>query len=195
MSQKNRSQIVDGLKLSQHYRELLRPDEEIVDRHGHAMRLPRYFYEIPDWQSAVEWDMTEHFSLYEFLTVDLREADLLQKFPRYVPCAVSLLAAALEVFRERVGKSIHISANGGYRSQAHQINPVASLHSWACAANIYRIGDDLLDDRETIEKYAAIARKSLFGLNAKAFGHNISETDDHLHLDIGLVTVVPGGVL
>jgi hypothetical protein len=150
---------------------------------------------VPDWQSAVEWELTEHFGLYEFLIVDLREAELLQSFPRYVPCAISLLGAALEVFRDRVGKAIHIAANGGYRSQAHQYNPTASLHSWGCAVNIYRIGDDLLDDKETIEKYGAIARKALSGLNVKPYGHNIGESDDHLHLDIGLVSVLPVGVL
>jgi hypothetical protein len=72
---------------------------------------------------------------------------------------------------------------------------MASLHSWGCAANIFRVGDDMLDTKESIEKYAAIARKALSSINAKPFGHNIGETDDHLHLDIGLVTVTPVGIL
>jgi hypothetical protein len=195
MADKERTQIIDGLKLPRGYAEILCPGQTIKDASGREMTLPRYFYEVADWQSAVEWDLTQHFSLYEFMTVDVREADKLQGFPRYIPCAITLLAAALEAFRERVGKSVHIAANGGYRSPAHQYNATASVHSWGCAANIYRIGDDLLDNKEAIEKYAAIARKALWGLNAKPFGHNIGESDDHLHLDIGLVTVQPVGAL
>jgi hypothetical protein len=53
--------------------------------------------------------------------VDVREVEAMRTFPRYVPCAVALLATALEVFRAEVGTFVHIAANGGYRSPGHAL--------------------------------------------------------------------------
>ena len=49
---------------------------------------------------------------------------------------------------------VFIAVNGGYRSPPHRHSAEAvSPHSWACAANIYRIGDTWLDDEKSIERY------------------------------------------
>jgi hypothetical protein len=122
---------------------------------------------------------------------DVRESPALRSFPRYVPCAVTLLAACLEQFRDAVGTFVHIAANGGYRSPAHALTRNASTHCWAAAANIYRIGDTYLDDRGAIERYAAIARETLPSVWTRPFGTSAGMADDHLHLDFGYVNAVP----
>ena len=61
-----------------------------------------------------------HFGLNEFLLVDLKEAERLRSYPRYVPCAVRVLAFYLERLREAVGAPIHLAVNGGYRSPVAQ---------------------------------------------------------------------------
>ena len=135
--------------------------------------------------------ITPHFALWEFLDVDVREAEVIRTFPRYVPCAVTLLAGFLELFRLEVGTFVHIAANGGYRSPAHALNRYATAHAWGTAANIYRIGDDWLDDQSTIEKYARLARRVLPGIWSRPYGSGAGFADDHLHLDLGFTTVVP----
>jgi hypothetical protein len=136
--------------------------------------------------------LTSNFGLWEFLQTDVREAQPLQTFPRYVPCALPLLALALERFREAAGSYVHIAANGGYRSPAHQLSRGnASLHCWGTAVNVYRIGDSLLDSRSTIERFAQIARECIPGVWVRQFGHGIGEADDHLHIDLGYVVAVP----
>src|SRR4029450_4915064 len=128
------------------------------DLAGAVHRLPRFFYEIGSWQDAQAIRLTPHFTLAELMLVDCPEAELLLRhFPHYVPCAVILLAAFLEDFRREVGAPVFISANGGYRSPAHQIGGAKSIHAWGTAANIYRVGDTFLDDARSIERYGAIA--------------------------------------
>ena len=124
--------------------------------------------------------------------MDCREADLLlSQFPHYVPCAVILLAMFLEDFRREVGGPVFISANGGYRSPAHQIGGAKSIHAWGTAANIYRVGDTFLDDAKSIERYGAIASSLSQAVLVRPFGSNAGETDDHLHLDLGFVSLAP----
>jgi len=183
--------VVDALELPAEYRALLRPGECVPDGQGRARRLPRHFFEIDSWRTARKLRLTPDFTLSEFISVDVREAELLRGFPRYVPCAVTLLAAQLQRFRDVVGAPVHIAANGGYRSPAHALSTQASPHQWACAVNIYRIGDELLDEQETIERYNAIALSAVPGLWARPYGHGAGFADDHVHLDIGYVTVVP----
>jgi hypothetical protein len=185
--------LVDGLRLDDEIRSALRPGELVRDRHGEARRLPRFFYEVPSWQDARDLNLTPNFSLWEFLNVDVRETEALRAFPRYIPCAVTLLATQLEVLRAEVGTVVHISANGGYRTPAHAVDEHASTHWWGTAANIYKIGDQMLDDREQIERFGDLARDLLPGVWTRPYGHEVDETDDHLHLDVGFVTVVPHG--
>ena len=183
--------VVDACSLDPELRRLLRPDELVADRDGRPRRLPRYFYQVDSWQTASETYLSPHFALREFLSVDVREAEAQRAFPRYVPCAVALLAAHLEIFRERVKTYVRIAANGGYRSPAHALSTHASTHCWGTAVNIYRIGSEYLDDRETIERYAAVATKALPALWARPYGDGVGLADDHLHLDLGYVTLVP----
>ena len=182
---------VDGCALDAELRRVLRPGELLVDRDGRPRRLPRFFYEVDSWQTARETYLSPHFALWELISVDVREAEAQRGFPRYVPCAVALLAAHLEVFRERVKTYVRIAANGGYRTPAHALSTHASTHCWGTAANVYRIGDEYLDDREKIERFGAIATKALPALWARPYGHTIGLADDHLHLDLGYVTLVP----
>ena len=183
--------VVDGLDLAEPYREVLQPGAFLYDGKGRARRLPRFFYEVGSWKTAKNTELAPGFGLYEFLHTDVREAKLLQGFPRYVPCAITLLAAHLSLLRQRVGTYVHIAANGGYRSPGHAIARNASPHHWGTAVNLYRIGDDYLDTKEQIEAYAAIVRELMPAVTIRPYGHHIGFSDDHLHLDLGYAAVVP----
>lgn len=185
--------VVDGLRLDRPYREALRPGGLLRDAQGRGRRLPRFFYEVGSWETARTTTLSPHFMLWEFLYVDVREAEILRAFPRYVPCAVTLLAAALEPFRSAAGTYVHISANGGYRSPAHRLSTAATPHCWGTAANIYRIGDDWLDSQETIERYNRIAVETMPGVHARPWGSGPGFVDDQIHLDLGFVTLAPHG--
>ena len=183
---------IDGLHLSGEYRTLLRPGEAGSDSSETVHYLPRFLYEIGSWQDAHEIRLAPHFTLAELMLVDCREAELLlRQFPHYVPCALILLATFLEDFRREVDAPVFISANGGYRSPAHQIGGAKSIHAWGTAANIYRIGDTYLNDAKSIERYGAIASSLGRAVLVRPFGPGAGETDDHLHLDLGFVSLTP----
>ena len=183
---------IDGLDLPKEYRAFLRPGETETDSSGNVHRLPRFFYEIRSWQEAQELRMAPHFTLAELMLVDCREARLLlSQFPHYVPCAIVLLARLLEDFRHEVGAPVFIAANGGYRSPAHQIGGAKSIHAWGTAANIYRIGDTLLTEARSIEKYGAIAASLSPAVCVRPFGSEPGETNDHLHIDLGFASLTP----
>ncbi len=183
---------IDGLNLPEEYRALLRPGEMETDVRGNIHHLPRFFYEIGSWQEAQEIRLAPHFTLAELMLVDCREARLLlSQFPHYVPCAIVLLARFLEDFRREVDTPVFISANGGYRSPAHQIRGAKSIHAWGTAANIYRVGDTFLSDAKSIEKYRAIAASLGPAVFVRPFGPQRGQTDDHLHIDLGFARLTP----
>src|SRR5881397_3799214 len=183
---------VDGFILPQEYRVLLRPGEAETDFQGNIHRLPRFFYEIRSWEEAHEVRLAPHFTLAELMLVDCREARLLlSQFPHYVPCAILLLARFLEDFRREVDAPVFISANGGYRSPAHQIGGAKSIHAWGTAANIYRIGDTFLCDTKSMEKYRTIAASLSPAVFVRPFGLEKGQTSDHLHIDLGYVRLTP----
>ena len=184
--------IVDGLTLDDDLRALLRPGEPVSD--GAADRgpsLPRWFYEVPSWETAKTTSLTEHFTLHEFMMVDVREAPEVRRWPRYVPMAVTLLAAHLELLRLEAGTLVWVSANGGYRSPAHARNRAVTAHSWGTAADIYRIGDEYLDTRGRIESAAARLSRLAPALRIQRWGHGHGQTDDHLHVEIGRPVLEP----
>jgi hypothetical protein len=183
--------VVDGFDLPAPHRRLLRPGEMMASRSGNLHRLPRFFYTVESSAVAVETQLTPNFALWEFIEVDLHEPAVLRAYPRYVPCAVTMLAMAMEVFRDTVGAPVRIAANGGYRSPAHAGSVSASPHCWAAAANVYRIGNDYLDTADRIQRYAEIACRVLAACWTRPFGSSAGHADDHLHLDLGYVTVVP----
>lgn len=183
--------VVDGFDLDGPRREVLRPGEYARDRQGRVRRLPRYFYEVNSWREALDTQLTPQFGLWELIDVDFREAPDARRFPRYVPCAVTLLAAQLQTLRARVGTVVRVAANGGYRSPGHAFSTVASPHMWGVAADVYRIGDELMDSRERIEKYIRLARDVLPGIWTRPFGEGPGFAFDHVHVDLGYVTVVP----
>lgn len=185
--------IVDGRRLEKKYRDALRPGATLSDAYGQAHVLPRYFYEVLSWDVAMQLQLSQHFALWEFIHTDVHEAAPLRTFPRYVPCAITLLALALEQFRDAVRSYVNISANGGYRSPGHGLTVHATPHAWGTAVNIYKIGDTMLDEREVLDQYAEIAYKSMPGVYVRPFGRKPGFTDDHLHLDFGYVTAVPRG--
>jgi hypothetical protein len=183
---------VDGLNLPDGYRALLRPGEAESDAQGNVHHLPRFFYEIGSWQEAHEIRLAPHFTLAELMLVDCREAKLLlSQFPHYVPCAVVFLARFLEDFRREVDAPVFISANGGYRSPAHQIGGGKSIHAWGTAANVYRVGDSFLSDARSIEKYRAIAASLSPAVFVRPFGSERGQTNDHLHIDLGFASLTP----
>ena len=183
---------IDGLTLPEEYRALLRPGQAETDFLGNIHHLPRFFYEIGSWQEAQEVRPAPHFTLAELMLVDCREArPLLSQFPHYVPCAIVLLARFLEDFRRDVDAPVFISANGGYRSPAHQIGGAKSIHAWGTAVNIYRIGDTFLSDAKSIEKYGGLAASLSPAALVRPFGPERGKTDDHLHIDLGFVSLTP----
>lgn len=183
--------IVDVDALSAEYRRLLMPGSPIIGPDGFVVRKPRYFYEVDSWEAARRIELSPHFALWEFVDVDVREASLLRTFPRYVPCAVSVLAVHLELFRLEVGAPVRIAANGGYRSPSHEIGDPSSPHLWGTAVNIFRIGDEEMTDRETVERYAAIAKRVLPAAWCRPYGPDRGQSTDHLHLDLGYIVCVP----
>ncbi len=184
--------VVDGLGLPDDVRGALRPGATVEDAQGRQRALPRFFYEIPSWDVATETVLAPSFGLYEFIHVDLHEAHVLHQFPRYVPCAVTALAAHLSVLRQTFGTYVHVSANGGYRSPAHQrTTPDALDHAWGTAADLYRVGDDFLDTRDAIEDYAARIQALLPGVWIAPYGADPGQADDHLHLSLGYFTLTP----
>jgi hypothetical protein len=187
-------EIVDGQALPEPYRTALRPGETLCDAQGRERVLPRYFYKVPSWEAALKLELTPNFHMWEFVQVDVREAEVMRVFPRYVPCAITLLALSLQRFREAVGTLVHIATNGGYRSPAHGLTRHASPHCWATAADVYRIGDTYLDDEKAIERYRELARDALPGVWTRPFGPPPDFAQDHLHLDLGYVLTVPRDV-
>ncbi len=186
------SRAIDGLRLPEEYRALLRPSEAEMDINGNVHRLPRFFYEIASWQEAHDIRLAPHFTLAELMLVDCREPRLLlSQFPHYVPCAIVLLARLLEDFRREVDAPVFISANGGYRSPAHRNGGAKSIHAWGTAANIYRVGDTFLSDAKSIEKYRAIAAALSPAVFVRPFGREEGQTDDHLHIDLGYASLTP----
>lgn len=186
--------VVDGRDLPEEYRLALRPGELMEDATGVKRRLPLFYYEVGSWEEALSVQLTQHFGLWELIDVDFREAPAMRGFPRYLPCALTLLSTHLEIFREAVGTVVRIAANGGYRSPGHALSTRASTHLWGTAANIYRIGDELMDSQDRIEKYTRLARRVLPGVWTKQFGGGRGHAFDHVHLDIGFTTVVPHDV-
>ena len=183
---------IDGLRLAEEYRALLRPDESESGANGTVHHLPRFFYEIASWQEAHEIRLAPHFTLAELMLVDCREARLLlTQFPHYVPCSIVLLARFLEAFRREVDAPVFISANGGYRSPAHQNGGAKSIHAWGTAANIYKLGDTFLSDTKSMEKYRTIAASLGPTVFVRPFGREKGQTNDHLHIDLGYVRLTP----
>jgi hypothetical protein len=185
--------VVDAGALDGERRAVLQPGARLEDRVGRPRELPRWFYAVESWDQARDVALAPDFMLWEFITVDVREAPLQRGFPRYVPCAVALLAAHLQALRDAVGTYVHIAANGGYRSPAHELTTHASTHCWATAANIYRIGDDYLDTPDRIRRYARVVGQVLPHAWVRPYGSQLGESDDHLHLDLGYAIACPHG--
>lgn len=186
--------VVDGLALEAEYRAVLRPGELMRAYDGRRYRLPRWLFEVPSWEAALDADLSPHFKVWEFMDTDVREHPLQRtEWPRYLPLGVGLLAAALEVLRGEVQTFVHISTNGGYRTPGHRLSRDATPHCWGTAANLYRIGDDRLDDERSIHRYGELVRRLSPALRAHPYGHGPGQTDDHLHLDIGFTVVTPHG--
>lgn len=184
--------VVDAFDLDDELRTILRPGAMVRDAQGRRHRLPRYFYEVESHETAVDVPLAQHFGLNEFIQVDLKEAPRLQRYPRYIPCAVRLLAVYLEQFRTAAGASMHVAVNGGYRSPAHKLSDGATPHMWGTAADIYKIGNQIIRTQEMIERYNELATDVSDDIFVLPFGHAIGTTaDDHVHIDVGYITLIP----
>lgn len=184
--------VVDAFDLDDDLRAILKPGEMVRDDQGRRHRLPRYFYEIPSHEVALKTRLTTHFGLNEFILADLKEAPRLHEYPRYVPCAVRILAFYLQHFRAACGASVHVAVNGGYRSPSHKLSHNATPHMWGTAADVYRIGTGILKTKELIDKYNDIAEDVSEEVRVLPYGHDAGRTaDDHVHIDLGYITLVP----
>ena len=99
--------VVDAFDLDDELRSLLRPGEMVRDEQGRRHRLPRYFYEIENHETAVTLRLTPHFGLNEFILVELKEAPRLQQFPRYVPCAAQHCPRVTRAEKSKAPKACH----------------------------------------------------------------------------------------
>ena len=184
--------VVDAFDLDDELRTILKPGEMVKDAQMRRHRLPRYFYEVPSHDFAMTTRLTTHFGLNEFILADLKEAPRLQQWPRYLPCAVRVLAFFLEQFRAAAGASVHVAVNGGYRSPSHKMSEAATPHMWGTAADIYRIGSTILKTKESIEKYNEIAEDLSDEVHVLPYGHLTGlSADDHVHADLGYLTLIP----
>jgi len=183
--------IVDARRLDAAWRAVLRPGELVRDDTGQLRRLPSYFYEVRSWQIARETEFAPDFGVWEFIDVDVHESAVLRDYPRYVPCTVRLLASALSCVRQQLKQPMWIAANGGYRSPAHARTREGSAHCWGTAVNIYRVGDDMLDNQASIERLATVITRAVPALWARPFGDAPGFSDDHLHVDLGYSTFIP----
>ena len=184
--------VVDAFDLDDELRTILKPGEMVKDAQGRRHRLPRYFYEIPSKEAALATRLTPHFGMNELILTDLKEAPRLQAYPRYVPCAVRILAFYLEQFRSACGASVHIAVNGAYRSPSHKLSSNATPHMWGTAADIYRIGTSILKTKELIEKYNEVAEDLSDEIMVLPYGHVTGRNaDDHVHFDLGFITLIP----
>jgi hypothetical protein len=184
--------VVDAYDLDDELRSILKPGDMVRDSEGRRHRLPRYFYEIPSHEVALGTRLTPHFGLNEFILADLKEAPRLHGYPRYVPCAIRILAFYLEQFRAACGASVHIAVNGGYRSPSHKLSLNASPHMWGTAADVYRIGTAILKTKEAIDRYNEIAEELSDEVHVLPYGHVTGKNaDDHVHFDLGYMTLIP----
>lgn len=183
--------IVDAFDLDDGLRSILRPGEMVRDHEGRRHRLPRYFYEVPSREEATGIRLAPNFRLNEFMQIDIRETSRLQEYPRYIPCAVRVLAFYLQRVRETIGLSMHVAVNGGYRSPAHRMATSATCHMWGTAVDVYRVGTTILREEDSITKYNRIAEEVSDDLRASPYGHTPGFADDHIHLDLGYVIVTP----
>jgi hypothetical protein len=187
-----RLKVVDAFDLDDELRTILKPGEMVRDAQGRRHRLPRYFYEIASREAALAMRLTTHFAINELILNDLREAPRLQQYPRYVPCAVRVLAFYLEQFRAACGASVHVAVNGGYRSPSHKLSTDATPHMWGTAADVYRIGLSILKTKEQIEKFNEIAEDLSEDIQVLPYGHDLGkQADDHIHIDLGYLTLIP----
>jgi hypothetical protein len=191
MSEEQRLKVVDAFDLDDELRTILKPGEMLRDSQGRRHRLPRYFYEIPSHEFAQQTRLTAHFSINEFILIDLKEAPRLLEYPRYIPCAVRILAFYLEQFRVACGASVHIAVNGGYRSPSHKLSMNASAHLWGTAADVFRIGNSILKTQETITRYNQVAADLSDDILILPYGHDAGQADDHIHFDLGYVVLTP----
>ena len=188
----NDLKVVDAFDLDDELRTILKPGEMIRDAQGRRHRLPRYFYEVPDHEFATQYRLTPHFGINEFILTDLKEAPRLQDFPKYIPCAVRILAFYLEQFRVAAGASVHIAVNGGYRSPSHKMSANASPHMWGTAADVYKIGGLIMKTKDAIEKFNDIAEDLSEDVSVLPYGHITGiNADDHVHIDLGYITLIP----
>src|SRR6185369_3679836 len=102
-----------------------------------------------------------------------------------------VLAFYLERLREAAGAPLYLAVNGGYRSPAHKLSVGASPHMWGTAADLYRVGSTVLCTQESIEKYNALVEDVSEDLYAMPYGHEVGRADDHVHIDLGYMALVP----
>ncbi|HEX7708457.1 MAG TPA: hypothetical protein VF701_18490 [Thermoanaerobaculia bacterium] len=183
--------VVDAFDLDDELRTILKPGEMLRDAQGRRHRLPRYFYEISSHELAQQTRLSPHFSLNEFNLIDIKEAPRLLDYPRYIPCAVRVLAFYLEQFRAACGASVHVAVNGGYRSPTHKLSMNASPHMWGTAADIFRIGNSILKTSETISRYNQVAEDVSDDIRVLPYGHDSEHADDHIHFDLGYIVLTP----
>ncbi len=169
-------------------RSLLRPGEMVRDAAGTAASPSALLLRSSlATRRRRRSSLTPHFASTSSSSSTSRRRSRLQDYPRYVPCAVRILAFYLERFREAFGASLHIAVNGGYRSPAHKLYAPASLaHVGNRRPTSTAIGTSILNDQESDRAATGKRpRRSADELNVLPYGHDVGKADDHLHFDLG----------
>ena len=64
--------------------------------------------------------------------------------------------------------------------------------SAGAAADVYRIGTNILKTKESIERYNDVAEDLSEDVTVLPYGHVTGKNaDDHVHIDLGYITVIP----
>jgi hypothetical protein len=133
-----------------------------------------------------------HFTLAELMLVDCREARVLLKPVSRItcPCAILLLARFLEDFRREVDTPVFISATAG--TARRRIKLAARKAFMRGARRQISTGSaTLFFPMQSPLESMARSRHHLVRLFLFDFGHEKGQTSDHLHIDLGFVSLTP----
>ena len=63
---------------------------------------------------------------------------------------------------------------------------------WGTAADVFRIGSNIMKTRELIEKYNIVAEDLSEDITVLPYGPLTGQNaDDHVHIDLGYITLIP----
>jgi hypothetical protein len=115
-------QLVDGTAAGRESTApRLRPGELVPDREGRLRRLPRYFYEVPSWDAALETSALPTSRCGSSSTWTCARPAAAHLGRATCPARSRCWPRTWRCCAAEVGTYVHVAANGGYRSPAHAL--------------------------------------------------------------------------